>query len=65
MGHLLDDLLELSRIGHITNPPEDVALAELAQRAVDLLSGVITVRGVRITIAPDLPASAPTGCGWG
>src|SRR5262249_50978231 len=55
MGQLLDDLLELSRIGRITNPPEAVALADLARETVQMLSGPITVRGVTVTIAPDLP----------
>jgi signal transduction histidine kinase len=55
MGQLLDDLLELSRVGRIANPPEQVALADLAAEAVQLLSGPIAARGVQVTIAPDLP----------
>jgi signal transduction histidine kinase len=55
MHHLLDDLLELSRVGRVVNPPEDVPLAELAHEAVELVRGRIESRGVAVDIAPDLP----------
>jgi signal transduction histidine kinase len=55
MHRLLDDLLELSRVGRVVNPPEDVPLAELAQEAVELVRGRIESRGVAVDIAPDLP----------
>ncbi len=51
----LDELLELSRIGRLVNPPEEVLLRELAREAVDLVAGRITERGVQIEILPDLP----------
>ena len=38
---LLNDLLELSRIGRIVNPPTEVVLGELAREAVGLLAGKI------------------------
>lgn len=55
MGNLLDDLLELSRIGRLTNPPEQVALANLAEEALELLEGPVKSKNVSVTIAPDLP----------
>jgi PAS domain S-box-containing protein len=55
MQDLLDELLELSRIGRIVNPPEEVPLTELARETVDLLSGRLTGRGVAVHITPDLP----------
>lgn len=55
MQLLLDDLLELSRIGRLTNPPEKVALEDLAREAIELVKGAIIGRNVKVNIAPDLP----------
>jgi signal transduction histidine kinase len=55
MQRLLNELLELSRIGRVVNPLTAVSLSELAQEAVTLVSGQITARGVQVYIAPDLP----------
>jgi PAS domain S-box-containing protein len=55
MQRLLNELLELSRIGRVVNPLTEVSLSELAQEAVTLVSGQITARGVQVHIAPDLP----------
>jgi PAS domain S-box-containing protein len=55
MQRLLNELLELSRIGRVINPLTEIALSELAQEAVTLVSGQITARGVQVQIAPDLP----------
>ncbi len=38
MTRLLDELLELSRIGRMVNPPEDVDLSDIARQAADLVS---------------------------
>ena len=51
MGRLLEELLELSRIGRVRNPPVEVDLAELARRAA-----AEAIRpGVEIDVAPGLP----------
>ena len=42
MQLLLDDLLELSRIGRLVNPPEEVKHSQLAWEAVELVTGQIT-----------------------
>lgn len=55
MNRLLKDLLELSRIGRIVNPPQDVPFETLAREAVELLQGSIKARGVRVHIQPNLP----------
>ena len=55
MQRLLNELLELSRIGRVVNPLTEVSLSDLAQEAVTLVSGQITTRGVQVHIAPDLP----------
>ncbi|HEX9924697.1 MAG TPA: PAS domain S-box protein [Anaerolineae bacterium] len=55
MGHLLDDLLELSRVGRMVNPTEVIAVRELAQEAIILLAGQLKERQVRLDISPDLP----------
>lgn len=55
MGMLLSDLLELSRIGRLMNPPQDVPLAELAAEAVELNAGRIKEIGAKIEIAANLP----------
>ena len=55
MEHLLNDLLELSRIGRITNPSEHIPLTELVHNVVHLLSAHIQQHGVDVRIAPNLP----------
>lgn len=56
MNELLSDLLELSRIGRILNPPEEIDLGELAQDAVESLDARLRSRPVAVVISPDLPA---------
>jgi len=55
MNRLLDDLLELSRIGRIANPVEGVALQELAQQAIELIDAEIVTSGTGIHFDSDLP----------
>ncbi|MCC6873799.1 MAG: hypothetical protein IT378_05750 [Sandaracinaceae bacterium] len=55
MRQLLDDLLELSRVGRVINAPEDLDMNELSRQAVDGLSAAIEARGVDVRIAPSLP----------
>ncbi|MCI0609660.1 MAG: ATP-binding protein [Anaerolineae bacterium] len=56
MSQLLDDLLELSRIGRFVNPPEIISLEELAYQALELTQGRIQERGVAVELQPNLPA---------
>ena len=55
MSELLRNVLDLSRIGRLINEPEDVALTELANEALELVSPQIANGNVRIDVAPDLP----------
>jgi signal transduction histidine kinase len=55
MGQLLDELLELSRIGRIMNPPQEVPLDKLLQTTLETLAGSIAARKVVVDIAEDLP----------
>ena len=55
MQRLLEELLELSRIGRVVNPAEDVALGSLAREAVELVKGRLDRGRVEVEIAPDLP----------
>jgi signal transduction histidine kinase len=55
MKQLLDELLELSRIGRTINPPENVSLSALAEEARELLRGPLEARGVRLEVQPDMP----------
>lgn len=55
MHTLLNELLELSRVGRIANPPEDVALEEIVRETADLLTGQLEAGNIRLKIAGDLP----------
>ncbi|MGE5126216.1 MAG: sensor histidine kinase [Betaproteobacteria bacterium] len=56
MARLLDDLLELSRTGHIDRPSADVALLDVVREARGLVEGRLGARGVRLEIEGPLPA---------
>lgn len=55
MHRLLNDLLELSRIGRLMNPPQPVPFRELVDEAVEILQGRLESTGVRLEIGEDLP----------
>ena len=55
MDALLTDLLELSRVGRIVNPPEEVNLVILVQEALELLDARIRSKNVSVIVSPDLP----------
>lgn len=50
MSQLLVELLELSRIGRLNNPPQEVAFRDLAREAVQLDAGRISAREVTVEI---------------
>lgn len=54
MKLLLDELLELSRIGRIANPSKRFSMTELADEIVDLLEGPARDAGATITVARDM-----------
>jgi len=55
MTTLLDELLQLSRVGRTPNPPETVPFAEIAREAAGLAGGSLAARGVRVEIEEGLP----------
>jgi len=55
MDGLLADLLELSRVGRIVNPPVAVELDELVREVLGLLAGPISRRNVEVVVHPGLP----------
>ncbi|HXQ34239.1 MAG TPA: ATP-binding protein [Anaerolineales bacterium] len=55
MDELLSDLLELSRIGRVLNPLEEVDLTKLTQEAIEALDARIRSRNVALRISSDLP----------
>jgi PAS domain S-box-containing protein len=56
MEHLLNDTLQLSRIGRMVNPPEDVSFGKIVQEAQVQTAQQIKSSGVEITVAEDFPA---------
>lgn len=55
MQSLLNDLLELSRIGRIMNAPENVPFEEVVQEAMERVRGQLEARQVAIKLQGDLP----------
>jgi len=55
MGKLLGEILELSRVGRLFNPPTAVPMEDLVKEALELLSGRIAQHGLEVNIAPGLP----------
>jgi PAS domain S-box-containing protein len=55
MQRLLNELLELSRIGRMMNPPEDVPFERIVREAVAAVEGRLSAGQVTVDIAPDLP----------
>ncbi len=55
MQHLLDDLLEISRIGRIVNNMEPLKANEIVEDALALFKKRITDQGIQVEIEQDLP----------
>lgn len=55
MQRLLDELLELSRVGRLDNPLEDFPLSEITDEVLELLDGRMQDRHIDIHIHPGLP----------
>jgi signal transduction histidine kinase len=55
MDALLRDLLELSRIGRVVNPPVEVDTVKLTEEALEMLDGRIRSKNVHVTVSPNLP----------
>jgi PAS domain S-box-containing protein len=55
MDILLSDLLELSRIGRIINPPVEIDPDQLIQEALDILDAHIRAKNITVKILPEIP----------
>jgi PAS domain S-box-containing protein len=55
MDKLLSDTLQLSRIGRVANPPEDVPFGEIVQGALEQTAEQIKSSGAEISVAEALP----------
>jgi signal transduction histidine kinase len=55
MQRLLNELLELSRIGRLRNESTFFPFAEVAYEAAELVQGRIMARGIVLSIQPELP----------
>ena len=56
MQSLLNELLELSRVGRLMNPYEHVSFDEIAREAVELVQGRLSTAHARIHIQENLPS---------
>ena len=55
MQTLLNDVLELSRIGRIMNPPEDISFGQIARETMELVMGPLEASNVVVEIHENLP----------
>jgi len=53
MSRLLDELLDLARVGRKMNPPEEVPLQVVVKEALDLVAGWIAQRGVEVVVTKE------------
>jgi PAS domain S-box-containing protein len=56
LQRLLNELLELSRIGRLMNLPENIAFGDLVQDVLQLMGGRLRERNVEVKVQDDLPA---------
>ncbi len=55
MKRLLDELLELSRIGRLMNPPLDIPFEEIAKEAISLVRGRLQAGNIEVSVQKGLP----------
>ncbi|MCB8968184.1 MAG: PAS domain-containing protein [Ardenticatenaceae bacterium] len=55
MEMLLEDLLQLSRAGHLVKQPEEIPFAEVVRSVLAAVAGRIALSGAQVHVAPDLP----------
>lgn len=56
MQRLLGELLELSRIGRLMNPPEAVSYKEIVDEALSVVQGRLDARQVQVRVEAHLPS---------
>jgi PAS domain S-box-containing protein len=56
MDNLLKDLLELSRIGRLTNTPVTIPFGDLVKDAAEIVHGRLKARNITLQTQPNLPS---------
>ena len=56
MQELLNDLLELSRIGRVINSPESVSFSEIINESLERVEGQLEAKRIDVTVQADLPS---------
>jgi PAS domain S-box-containing protein len=56
MDTLLSETLELSHIGRIVNPPEDVPFGDIVHDALEQTAGDLNIHTIEVAVAEDFPA---------
>lgn len=56
MQRLLTELLELSRIGRMMNPPENVPFGEIVREALKLVEGRLQAKQIQVNVEAALPS---------
>ncbi len=56
MQRLLNELLELSRVGRIINAPQELSFNDLVKEAMDIVHGRLEERSITVQVEPNLPA---------
>ncbi len=55
MQRLLDELLELARVGRMMNQPQSLSFETIVHEALELVHGRLSERGVQVEVAQNLP----------
>ena len=55
MQRLITELLELSQIGRLINPPMDISFADIVQDALSRVEGRLAARQIKVEIRGELP----------
>ncbi|HUV03111.1 MAG TPA: PAS domain-containing protein [Desulfobacteria bacterium] len=55
MSALLSDTLELSRIGRVANPPEEVPFGDIVKGALEQTAGELKATQIDVSVAEDFP----------
>lgn len=55
MQELLNDLLELSRIGRLMNPPSDVPFGQIVREALEMVHGALEEKHVIVDVQENMP----------
>lgn len=55
MQELLNDLLKLSRVGNLINPPEEVAFNQIVEEALALIGANLYDKRIQIRVQADMP----------